>query len=344
MLAMSMNSNKTKSVKSRLGPKSGKASAGTGMHSGFKTGGVSKKSDLRDSLSSSDLRSILKSKPSGKPTKPSAHTIVKASAATTTPKASGSHPPKRQGKQSNIEISFNSSYGQLRSSAFSEELAKIRPLSNPSVPTNNRIFQMAVKTTSESVSPAISRATTSATHINRSAALSTADTRACLASNVNSRNHAGFAIEVCNLHPTTSIADLKLAFESLGSIRQVEWINTPGDNTCLSAYIVYDEELAGRTAISRYNNMLADGKILKVTHVNRGLAIAGIASSLPRTQFPSSTTTQDQINQSVGTTFPGASQQLLQSHFSHANSRMVGDEFNAPSDSQFTAVLRRTGY
>ncbi|KAH6560815.1 hypothetical protein BASA50_007713 [Batrachochytrium salamandrivorans] len=268
------------SVKDRLGPKtSGRsttttttAAAGSRLSTASTTGsGVFKKTDLRSTLAGTDLRRMLSKKNTSKGSSPVTTTTAFAA-------PPGSRLAGRLGKQSDIHVTINAAQDTLGASTFSTELSKRNQVILPpsSGPLKSRISRMAVNTTSSGTSSStLYSDAIVASPSARMAAVSTSSPKSPAAI----RSCSGFAIQVSNLHPDTSTADLKVAFESFGLVRQVEMLNNLQQSTSLSALVVYDQESHGRAAIAQYNNTLADGRILKVEHVQRGLSIAGIATN-----------------------------------------------------------------
>ncbi|KAI8916862.1 hypothetical protein BC831DRAFT_486008 [Entophlyctis helioformis] len=106
-----------------------------------------------------------------------------------------------------------------------------------------------------------------------------------------SLHQPGFEVQVLNLHPFTSAADLKVAFEACGPVRQVSLVQGTEPDGPVSALINFEEKASVLIAIDQYNNKLADGRILRVISTEHGRSIAGVASSMASGSSPTVTPT-----------------------------------------------------
>ncbi|KAJ3045479.1 hypothetical protein HDV00_009132 [Rhizophlyctis rosea] len=93
------------------------------------------------------------------------------------------------------------------------------------------------------------------------------------------RGNAGTIVEIANLHPEASVADLKETFAEFGTILDVDLaVDAQGVSTGV-ARIKFESRGPALTAIKKYDGKMADGKILKVVEIPQGVSIAGIARS-----------------------------------------------------------------
>ncbi|KAJ3053977.1 hypothetical protein HK097_002947 [Rhizophlyctis rosea] len=87
-------------------------------------------------------------------------------------------------------------------------------------------------------------------------------------------------IEIANLHPEASTADLKETFLEFGDILDVELrLDSQGLSTGV-ARIKFTSRPAAAAAIERFDGKMADGQILKVVEIPQGVSILGKARTI----------------------------------------------------------------